>query len=274
MKINKVVIPAAGLGTRFLPFTKSIPKEMLPLSNKPAMHYIVKEAYDSGINTVFIITSHGKEALNNYFEDSVSLNTLLKERNKLDLISDLDNFIKNVSFNFIRQPEPLGLGHAILMAKEAINNEYFGIMLPDDIIISNKPCLNNLIDIAEREQASVILVQEVSRNKTSSYGIVGIKKQLTENLFEVSHLVEKPNPVDAPSNLAIVGRYVLSSKVMDSLCSIKPDSKNEIQLTDAIADMLLKGERILAYKLTDSRFDLGTPQGWIKAANYFIEKES
>jgi UTP--glucose-1-phosphate uridylyltransferase len=266
MDITKAIIPAAGLGTRFLPLTKSIPKEMLPLLNKPAIQYIVEEGIQSGITNYSLITSREKQAIADYFDYSPELDLMLKERNKADLIAGIDRIIKAANFTYIRQPEPLGLGHAVWMARHTIGKEYFGIFLPDDVIINKKdPGLAQLIKIARQEKGSVIAVQEVPSECVSSYGVIAIKKQITPNLFQVSHMVEKPSPKDAPSNLAVIGRYILSHKIFDSLHDISSYAVGELQLTDGISHMMKNGEKVFAYKIQGTRFDIGTPLGWIKA---------
>jgi len=265
MDVIKAIIPAAGLGTRFLPFTKSVPKEMIPLLNKPAIQYIVEEGLKSGIKNFMVITGKSKHAIADHFDLNPELELLLEERNKSALISGLQKVIRNSNFTYIRQSEPLGLGHAILMAKHSIGKEYFGVMLPDDIIASRQPGLDQLIKIARQEKATIIAVQEVPVNCVSSYGVIAIKKQITPKLFQVSHLVEKPQQKDAPSNLAIIGRYVLSNKLFDSLEKLQPYAVDELQLTDAISHMTQNGEKVFAYKMQGTRYDIGNPLGWVKA---------
>lgn len=265
MEITKVIIPAAGLGTRFMPFTKTIAKEMLPVLNKPAIQYSAEEALKSGISQFSIITGKGKQEIADHFDPNSVLEAFLKERDQLDLIAEIEKIARVSQFNYIRQPEPLGLGHAIWMARHFINKEYFGIMLPDDIIISKQPALAQLMRVARQEKASVIAVQEVPAECVSSYGIVAIKKQITPHLFQLSHVVEKPHAKDAPSQLAVVGRYVLSHKIFNSLDEISTYATGEIQLTDAISHMIQHNERVFAYKVQGTRYDIGTPLGWIKA---------
>lgn len=265
MAITKVIIPAAGLGTRFLPETKAIPKEMLPILNKPAIQYIVEEALRSNIKVFLMVTSKEKSAIANHFDSSFELDAFLKEQDKQALVAGLDKIIRNAQFTYIRQPEPLGLGDAIYMARHSIGKEYFGVMLPDDIMVSQNAGLGQLIAVAQQEKASVIAVQEVPLEKSKSYGMVSIKKQITPNLFQINNLIEKPNSKDAPSNLAVVGRYVLSHKIFDSIDAIRPYADNELQLTDAITHMLNNGEKVFAYKIQGHRYDVGTPMGLIKA---------
>ena len=265
MNISKVIIPAAGLGTRFLPFTKAVPKEMLPIMDKPAIQFIVEEGLNSAISNFLFITNNSKNAIADHFENNLVLKNLLKDKKKLNALASLDKICDLAHFTYIRQAEPLGLGHAILQAKHVLSKEYFAVALPDDIIFSNKAALAQLITIAKQEKASVIAVQEVPHEQISSYGIIAIKKQITPNLFQISNLVEKPQAKDAPSNLAIIGRYILSPKVMDSLEELLPNTEGELQLTDAIAHMLRNGEKVFALKIQGTRHDVGNPIGWLKA---------
>jgi UTP--glucose-1-phosphate uridylyltransferase len=265
MDITKVIIPAAGLGTRFLPFTKAIPKEMLPLLDKPAIQHIVEEGLASDIKQFLMITGRGKEAISNHFDLAPELEHFLQERNKQSYLTGLDRIIRQAEFAYIRQSEPLGLGHAVWLARHYIGKEYFGIFLPDDIIVGKQPGLAQLIRIARQEKASVIAVQEVPLECASSYGMVAIKKQITPNLFQVSHLVEKPDRKNAPSNLAIIGRYVLSHKIFQALDETNPHAGGELQLTDGITQMMKLNEKVFAYKVQGTRYDIGTPIGWLKA---------
>ncbi len=265
MDVTKAIIPAAGLGTRFLPLTKAMPKEMIPVLNKPAIQYIVEEGLASNIKHFLMITSSKKQAIADYFDASPCLDYLLKERNKLHLLGDLEKIIKKAHFTYIRQSSPLGLGHAIMMARHIIEKEYFGVFLPDDIITGKQAALAQLIRIARQEKGSVIAVQEVPPECVSSYGIIAIKKQITPNLFQVSHLVEKPNQKDAPSNLAVIGRYVLSHKIFNALDDISSYATDEIQLTDGITQMMKHNEKVFAFKVQGTRYDIGNPIGWLKA---------
>jgi len=265
MDISKAIIPAAGLGTRFLPYTKAVPKEMLPIINKPAIEYIVQEGISSDIHNFCMVTGRSKQAIANYFDTAPELDYYLREAGKEKLISGLDRLIRQAQFTYVRQSEPLGLGHAIWLARHTIGKEYFGIFLPDDIIISKQPGLAQLIRIARQEKASVIAVQEVPQECVSSYGIVAVKKQITPNLFQVSQLVEKPDAKDAPSNLAVIGRYVLSHKIFQALDDISSYASEELQLTDGITQMMKHNEKVFAYKIQGTRYDVGTPIGWLKA---------
>lgn len=265
MKITKAIIPAAGLGTRFLPFTKAVPKELLPIVNTPAIHYVMKEGIDSGINQFFIITSKGKNALANYFDTAPELEEALRAKKRSHLTAAVNEVIECSHFVYLRQPEPLGLGHAIAMANHLIDEEYVAIMLPDDIQIDSAPTLKQLIDVARKYNASVIGVHEVPQEEISSFGIIKPLKEIEPGILEMESVVEKPATKDAPSNLAISGRYVLHHSLFGSIEAITPESKGEIQLTDAINDMIKKGNKVLAVKMNAKRYDIGRPQGWLKA---------
>ncbi len=265
MEIIKAVIPAAGLGTRFLPYTKALPKEMLPVLNKPAIQYIVQEGMDAAVKNFIMVVNKDKQALAQHFDTNLELEQILKDRDKEEVLEPLRKLSRDATFSYVHQIEPLGLGHAIWNVRHYIFKEYFGIMLPDDIIVSKQAALAQLIKVARQEKASVIAVQEVPMEDCSKYGMIGIKKQITPNLFQVSHLVEKPDKKDAPSNLAIIGRYVLSHKIFAALESIEAGSGGELQLTDAIGQMLFDNEKVFAYKVQGIRYDIGTPIGWLKA---------
>lgn len=263
--ITKVIIPAAGQGTRFLPYSKAIPKEMLPLLEKPALQRIIEEGILSEVKNYIIVTARGKHAIEDHFDSDSTLEAFLKEHQKESLVQCIDKIIKTAEFTYVRQQEPLGLGHAVWLARHSIQKEYFGIMLPDDIIIGKQPALAQLIRIARQEKASVIAVQEVPMDCVSSYGIINVKKQITPHLFQVGNVVEKPSQKNAPSNLAIIGRYVLSHKIFSSLEQVKNYSVGELQLTDGIAHLIQNNEKVFAYKVQGVRYDIGNPIGWIKA---------
>lgn len=265
MKITKAVIPAAGLGTRFLPYTKAIPKEMLPILEKPSIQLIVEEGIASGITAFTIIANDDKPELHNHFSHLPHLEDILEKRGKTALLSSINTIIDTTHFAFVPQPEPLGLGHAVLQAQEAIGNEYFGIFLPDEIMIGDIPAMAQLVAIAEKYNASVVGVLEVPQEKVSSYGIIAIKQQLEDGVFAIDHLVEKPSIDQAPSRYALAGRYVLSPKIFTELEHTQPGAGNEIQLTDGITHMMNNGERVLAYVMKTARYDVGTPLGWIQA---------
>ncbi len=263
--ITKVIIPAAGNGTRFLPYTKAIPKEMLPLLDKPALQTIIEEGIASAIKNYIIVTSRDKSSIENHFDAHPALEAFLKEHNKESLVECIDRILKTTEFTYVRQQEALGLGHAIWLARHCIQKEYFGVMLPDDIIVSKQPALEQLMRIAYQERASVIAIQEIPLECAPSYGIISVKKQITTHLFQVGSVIEKPSQKNAPSNLAIIGRYVLSHKIFNSLDYIRNYSVDEIQLTDAISHMLHNNEKVFAYKVQGIRYDIGTPTGWVKA---------
>lgn len=272
MKIRIGVIPAAGLGTRFLPFTKSVPKELLPIINKPSIQYIVEECHGSGINSVCIITSDRKNALKHYLTRDVALEEYLTYHKKHEALQELNTLIDATTFNYVMQDNPRGLGHAISLTRDQIGDNYFGVLLPDDLIANQTPALAQLIAVAEEFQATVIAVQEVPLEQSSSYGMVAIKQAINDHVFEVAHLVEKPKPEDAPSNFAIIGRYVLSPRIFEMLEKTKPGAGGEIQLTDALDLLARSGERVLACKVAGTRFDVGVPHGWLKAIEYYASK--
>ncbi|HLW73122.1 MAG TPA: UTP--glucose-1-phosphate uridylyltransferase [Candidatus Babeliales bacterium] len=265
MKIDKAIIPAAGLGTRFLPYTKAVPKEMLPILEKPSIQLIIEEGLASNVNNFVIIANDDKQAIANHFSHQPKLEADLATRGKSALLNGLNAVIDAAQFSFVPQPQALGLGHAILMAKDIVGDEYFGIFLPDEIMIGETPALAQLIAVAQKYNASVIGVLEVPREKVSSYGIIAIKEELENGIFDVAQLIEKPTIDQAPSNFAIVGRYILSPRIFTSLETTKPGTGNEIQLTDGIADMMRNGERVIAYVIKTSRYDVGNPLGWIQA---------
>lgn len=267
MEITKALVPAAGFATNFLPFSKAVPKEMLPLLTKPAIQYVVEESLQSGIKDFFIITNREKQAIGDHFDTYQALEDFLKETNKSELLSDVAKIRRNASFAYVRQAEPLGLGHAVLQARSLMHDkEYFGITLPDDIIQSKTPALEQIMRVAQQERASVVAVQEIPRELASQYGIVTIKKQITSSLFQLSHIIEKPSPKDTPSDLAVIGRYVLSSKIFEALDTAASYSLGDIQLSDGISTMIRSGERVFAYKIQGTRYDIGTPLGWMKAS--------
>jgi len=263
--ITKAIIPAGGLGTRFLPATKTTPKEMLPLLEKPAIQYIVEEGLKSNIKTFIVITSKNKSVIEDHFDTYPELDTFLRAHKKEDLLDGVNKIINTANFIYLRQREPLGLGHAIWTARHTIGKEHIAVFLPDDIIVGATPCMSQLIQIAFQEKCNVVAVQEVPIESTQSYGVIGIRKQFSPNLFQVKELVEKPKPADAPSNLAIIGRYVLSPNIFNALEEMHIGTGGEIQLTDAIQTLLLSGEKVFAYKVQGTRYDIGTPLGLLKA---------
>ena len=273
MAVTKVVIPAAGFGTRFLPITKSIPKEMLPLLNKPALQEVIEESLASGINHFCLIMNENKPEIKDYFTENPEFRSMLQKAGKKHYLKELSELIAQSTFTYIKQPEMLGLGHAIQMARPVIKNEMFGVILPDMVVFGDEPCMKPLVKAAQEHQATIIAVMEVPIEEISSYGSVKIGKKLTDNLMEISDVVEKPNPQDAPSNLAILGRYIFTPAIFDAIEAIAPHAKGEIQLTDAIALLARQGHKVFAYKVSGKVFDLGRPQGWL-AANIFLGLQS
>ncbi len=274
MKIRKVVIPAAGLGTRFLPATKAQPKEMLPIVDKPTIQYIIEEAVASGIETVVIITGRSKRAIEDHFDKSIELEYELKSKGKEDLlkiVDDIANMVQNLIY--IRQKEPLGLGHAILTAKEVICNEPFAVILGDDVVRNREvPALKQIINAYEQCNTTVLGVQRVEDSETNKYGIVATD-QPDGKLHRVTALVEKPDPAEAPSNLAIMGRYVIMPEVFGMLEKTPKGKGGEIQLTDALA-LLQQQQEMYAYEFDAKRYDVGDKLGFLKATCEFaLEKE-
>lgn len=265
MVVTKAIIPAAGLGTRFLPATKVVPKEMLPLLDKPSIQYVVEEGVKSGIKDFVIITSRAKKVLEDHFDAFPELEEQLRLKKRIDVLDTLNKIVESTRFAYVRQHEQLGLGHAVWCAQSVVGDEYVAVMLPDDIIVGAAPGLAQLIKIAAQEKCSVVAVQEVPLSQVSQYGVISVKKQISPNLFQVKELVEKPSPVNTPSNLAIVGRYVLSPGIFESLSQIKSGALGEMQLTDGIQQLLFSGEKVFAYKIQGTRYDTGSPLGWLKA---------
>lgn len=273
MQIRISVIPAAGLGTRFLPLTKSVPKELLPILNKPSIQYILDETHASGINELCIITSERKYALQHYLSHDLELEAQLARNNKLGALSEINALIDTTRFHYVVQHDPKGLGHAVSLAREIVNDNFFGVLLPDDIIASETPGLAQLIAVAQEHNATVVGVQEVPLSQTSSYGMIAIKNVINDHTFSVSHLVEKPKPEEAPSNLAIIGRYVLSPRIFEMLEKTQAGKGGEIQLTDALDLLARSGEPVLACRIAGNRFDVGVPQGWVKAVEYYARQQ-
>lgn len=262
VKVRKAIIPAAGLGTRFLPATKAMPKEMLPIVDKPTIQYIVEEAINSGIEDIIIVTGKGKRAIEDHFDHSFELEQNLFSKGKFDLLSEVQKSSKLVDIHYIRQKEPQGLGHAIWCARKFIGDEPFAVLLGDDIVQAEKPCLKQLIDQYDRYRASVLGVQSVNDHEVSRYGIVD-GSMIDQQFYNVRGLVEKPNREDAPSNLAILGRYILTPRIFNILAEQKPGAGDEIQLTDAIAE-LNKFEAVYAYDFEGKRYDVGEKMGFIQ----------
>ena len=267
MKVRKAVIPAAGLGTRFLPATKAIPKEMIPIIDKPMIQYIVEECVEAGIEDIIFISARGKDAIQDHFDHSFEIEHSLREKKKYDLLELTEKVSKMANIITVRQKYPLGLGHAVLAAKQVIGDEPFAVLLGDDLIVAKKPCIRQLIDIFDEKQTSVIGVMEVPKNEVSKYGIVG-GKHVNDRLVKVDVMVEKPKTTDAPSQLACPGRYVLTPQIFKLLEQVKPGAGGEIQLTDALA-ALAKGAGLYAYLFEGKRYDTGDKLGFIDATIAF-----
>ncbi|MDF2903477.1 MAG: UTP-glucose-phosphate uridylyltransferase [Bacillus sp. (in: firmicutes)] len=267
MKVRKAIIPAAGLGTRFLPATKAMPKEMLPIVDKPTIQYIVEEAIESGIEDIIIVTGKGKRAIEDHFDHSFELEQNLYEKGKFELLNEVQKSSKLVDIHYIRQKEPKGLGHAIWCARKFIGDEPFAVLLGDDIVKAEKPCLKQLIDQYERYNASILGVQTVADHEVSRYGIVD-GNVIEDRFHRVRSLVEKPKQEEAPSNLAILGRYILNPRIFEILGEQEPGAGGEIQLTDAIAE-LNKYEAVFAYDFEGIRYDVGEKMGFIQTTIEF-----
>ncbi|AZS17523.1 UTP--glucose-1-phosphate uridylyltransferase GalU [Paenibacillus lutimineralis] len=272
MKIRKAIIPAAGLGTRFLPVTKAMPKEMLPIVDKPTIQYIVEEAVASGIEDIIIVTGKGKRAIEDHFDNSFELEHNLSEKKKWDLLEEVRKSSEMADIHYIRQKEPKGLGHAIWCARKFIGDEPFAVLLGDDIVESEVPCLKQMIDVFDYERASVVGVQPVPWEEVSRYGVVDAS-ELRERVYLAKQLVEKPPADKAPSNLAIMGRYILTPKIFEILGEQQVGVNGEIQLTDAIS-RLGGFERIVAYNFEGTRHDVGEKLGFIKTTlHYALENQ-
>ncbi len=267
MKVKKAVIPAAGLGTRFLPSTKAQPKEMMNIVDKPSIQYIVEEAVDSGIEDILIILGRNKNSIEDHFDKSYELEDNLKNKGKEKLLKEIEKISELANIHYIRQKEPLGLGHAIYCAKSFVGNEPFAVMLGDDIVRSNKPCIKQLIEKYEEYGSTIIGVQEVEKKDVNKYGIVKGSK-LTGKVYKVEDLVEKPNLEEAPSNIAILGRYVISSEIFEILKETEPGAGDEIQLTDGLKK-LSKKEDVYSYIFDGKRYDVGNKLGFLEATVEF-----
>ena len=264
MKVNKVVFPVAGLGSRFLPATKSIPKEMLPIIDKPLIQYAVDEAIDAGFSELIFITGNTKKAIQDHFKFNPDLNISNLTEDKKNFLSEMHRVIpSHVSCKYIIQDEPLGLGHAILQAKEAIGEDPFAVVLADDLIDSKQGVLKQMLDHYKDENSSIISVQKIMKSESINYGIIEFK-EVNKDLMKIINIVEKPSPENAPSNYGVVGRYIFSSKIFSMLDKVSAGVGNEIQLTDAIK-LLLKTNPIYSYKFNGTRYDCGTKIGFIKA---------
>ncbi|GAA3653973.1 UTP--glucose-1-phosphate uridylyltransferase GalU [Asaccharospora irregularis] len=270
MTVKKAIIPAAGLGTRFLPATKSQPKEMLPIVDKPTLQYIIEEAISSGIEEILIITGRNKKSIEDHFDKSVELELELEQKGKtemLDMVRDISNM---VNIHYIRQKEPKGLGHAIHCAKSFIGDEPFAVLLGDDIVDSEVPCLKQLIDAYDEYKTTVLGVQEVAREDVNKYGILDVK-HIEDRIYKVKDMIEKPSIDEAPSNIAILGRYIITPEIFSILENQEPGKGGEIQLTDAL-QTLGQREAIYAYNFEGRRYDVGDKIGFLEATIDFALK--
>lgn len=274
MRVKKAIIPAAGLGTRFLPATKAQPKEMLPIVDKPTIQYIIEEAIASGIEDIIVVTGRGKRAIEDHFDISFELEETLEKKNKTKLLKEVQDISSMTNIHYIRQKEANGLGHAIWCARKFIGNEPFAVLLGDDIVQSDTPCLKQLIEVFENHEASVVGVQEVADEDVSKYGVVAPKgDEIAPNLIRAETFVEKPALEDAPSNYAIMGRYILTPEIFKILENLPPGAGNEIQLTDAIK-VLNQFQSVLAYNFAGQRYDVGDKFGFIKATvDFALQRE-
>jgi UTP--glucose-1-phosphate uridylyltransferase len=276
LKVRKAVFPAAGLGTRFLPATKAMPKEMLPLVDKPIIQYGVEEALAAGCDQIVIVTGRGKTAIEDHFDVSYELEKMLEEKGKKELLAIVHHISDMIHVAYVRQKEALGLGHAVLMARELVGNEPFAVLLADDVIDAAVPCLKQMIDVYEETGCSVIATQIVEGPAISAYGVLDAKPvdgKFQGRLFEVSNMVEKPRMEEAPSNLAIIGRYILTPKIFEALERTPLGTGGELQLTDALRQ-LLQEEKVYGYTFQGKRHDTGDKAGFLKATVEFALKRA
>ena len=271
MPIRKAVFPAAGLGTRFLPATKAQPKEMLPLVDKPVIQYVIEEAVASGIENIIIVTGRGKNAIEDHFDVSFELERTLAARGQKELLKLVRSISDMIHVSYVRQKEPLGLGHAVLCAKELVGNEPFAVFLGDDIIEARTPVMKQMMRIFERSRCSLLAVERIARERSRDYGVIAHDGRSKNSVYQVTDLVEKPPPEEAPSDLAIIGRYILTPEIFSHLEKTAPDAKGEIQLTNGLRS-LLKKQPIAAYRFQGKRFDTGNKLGFLKATVEFALK--
>jgi len=267
MKVRKAIIPAAGLGTRFLPATKAQPKEMLPIVDKPTLQYIIEEAVNSGVEEILIITGRNKKSIEDHFDRSVELELELEKKGKDEMLEQVRQISDMVNIHYIRQKEPKGLGHAIYCAKSFIGNEPFAVLLGDDIVYADKPCLKQMIESYDEYKTSILGVQEVAKENVTQYGIVD-GKHIEGRVYKVKGLVEKPPVDEAPSNVAILGRYIINPAIFEILETTKPGKDGEIQLTDALKELATQ-EAMYAYNFEGRRYDVGNKQGFLEATVEF-----
>lgn len=271
--IKKCLFPAAGYGTRFLPATKAIPKEMLPILTKPLLQYGVEEAIEAGIDTMAIVTGRGKRAIEDHFDISYELEHQIKGSKKETMLSDIRDVIEKCTFSYTRQIEMKGLGHAILTGHTLIGDQPFAVILADDLCDNKgdaKGVLSQMVKLYDKHQCCIVAIEEVPKEETNKYGVIA-GQAIHNNLFKVENMVEKPDPQDAPSNLAIIGRYILTPEIFEVLEKTQPGKGGEIQITDALLTLAKQG-KVLAYKFEGQRFDCGSVEGFVEATNYFYNK--
>jgi UTP--glucose-1-phosphate uridylyltransferase len=268
-RVTKAIFPVAGLGTRFLPATKSIPKEILSLVDRPLIQYAIDEARDAGIREFIFVTSRGKGALEDYFDAAPQLEQALRKSNKKDLLKELKrSTMDSGEIVYVRQREALGLGHAVWCARRLISNEAFAVILPDDVIAAEKPCLKQMIEAYENTGGCMVAAMEVPPEMASSYGLLDVKEDMG-SLLKINGMVEKPKPEDAPSNLAVIGRYILTPDVLKNVTTLKRGAGDEIQLTDAIAMEIEKGTDVYGFRFDGQRYDCGSKSGFLQATIAF-----
>ena len=272
--IKKCLFPAAGYGTRFLPATKAVPKEMLPILTKPLMQYGVEEALSAGITNMAIVTGRGKRAIEDHFDNAYELESQLSGTSNESYLKDIEEIIKKSTFTYVRQKKMLGLGHAILTGEPLIGNKPFAVILADDLCDCDESgVISQLIEIYNKYKCSVVAIEEVPMNQTSKYGIIAGKLvDETEDTYRVTNMIEKPEPKDAPTNMAIIGRYILTPDIFDILRNTKPSKGGEIQITDALLTQAKQG-KVIAYKFKGKRFDCGSIKGYVEATNYFAKQQ-
>jgi UTP--glucose-1-phosphate uridylyltransferase len=272
MAVNKCLFPAAGYGTRFLPATKAVPKEMLPILTKPLLQYAVEEALEASITNMAIVTGRGKRSIEDHFDSSIELEVQLKGTSKEHYLETIKKLIDSATFTYVRQRQMLGLGDAILTGESLIGNEPFAVSLADDLChFEDHSVLHQMIEIYNQYKCSIVAIQEVENDQVQNYGIIdGTLIKGTENLYKVSQMIEKPNQKDSPSNLAIIGRYILTPDIFEIIKQTKKGKSGEVQLTDALLTQAKKG-KVIAYKFTGRRFDCGSVKGYIEATNYFAK---
>jgi UTP--glucose-1-phosphate uridylyltransferase len=272
VKLRKAVFPAAGLGTRFLPATKAQPKEMLPLVDKPIIQYVIEEAVAAGLTNIIIVTGRGKNAIEDHFDVSYELEKLLEERGKYDLLEQVRAISSMISVSYVRQGETLGLGHAVLVARDLVGDEPFAVMLGDDIIDAPVPCMKQMVEVFDRVGDPVVAVYRVPPEEISAYGVIdGVPEPGNDRVYRIKDLVEKPPPDKAPSDMAIIGRYILTPDIFPELEKTPRDQAGEIQLTDAIG-RLLREENVFGYEFQGQRYDCGLKLGFLQATvNYALK---